>query len=152
MSITDQGTNLNNRSAYEQYLASSKDSIIPYAVCIYIDVNGLHELNNQLGHDAGDKMLKNVADYLQQNLPDAKLYRIGGDEFVAFPAHEDEEECRKIMSRIEEELNRDGYSISYGISALRDEKGINRIVRESDYQMLLSKNEHYADNENRNQR
>lgn len=152
MSITDQGTNLNNRSAYEQYLASSKDSIIPYAVCIYIDVNGLHELNNQLGHDAGDKMLKNVADYLQQNLPDAKLYRIGGDEFVAFPAHEDEEECRNIMSRIEEELNRDGYSISYGISARRDEKGLNRIVREADYQMLLSKKEHYADNENRNQR
>ncbi len=96
-------------------------------------------------------MLKNVADYLQQNLPDAKLYRIGGDEFVAFPAHEDEEECRNIMSRIEEELNRDGYSISYGISARRDEKRLTalserRIIR------CFEQKEHYADNENRNQR
>ncbi len=152
MSITDQGTNLNNRSAYEQHLTSSKDLIIPYAVCIYIDANGLHELNNRLGHDAGDKMLKSVADSLQQNLPDAKLYRIGGDEFVAFPAGEDEEECRNIMSRIEEELNRCGYSISYGISARRNEKGLNRIVREADCQMLLNKKEYYSDNKNRNQR
>ncbi|MFR3751206.1 MAG: diguanylate cyclase domain-containing protein [Enterocloster sp.] len=32
--------------------------------CIYIDVNGLHEINNHLGHQAGDRMLKTISGHL----------------------------------------------------------------------------------------
>ena len=53
-------------------------------VCVYADANGLHELNNEQGHDAGDRMLQTVAREMQSRFGDAHTYRVGGDEFVAF--------------------------------------------------------------------
>ena len=50
--------------------------------CIYVDVNGLHELNNTQGHAAGDKMLQTVASLMRTQFGDRHVYRIGGDEFV----------------------------------------------------------------------
>ena len=49
---------------------------------VYIDVVGLHEINNHLGHKAGDGMLCAVAGAMQRMFPLADTYRIGGDEFV----------------------------------------------------------------------
>ena len=54
MSITDQGTGLMNRVAYEKCLRKSDQRVIAPAACIYIDANGLHEINNERGHEAGD--------------------------------------------------------------------------------------------------
>ena len=53
MSITDQGTGLMNRVAYEKCLRKSDQRVIAPAACIYIDANGLHEINNERGHEAG---------------------------------------------------------------------------------------------------
>ena len=50
-SITDQGTGLMNRRAYEKYLCESENHGFASAVCIYIDANGLHEINNERGHE-----------------------------------------------------------------------------------------------------
>lgn len=56
--------------------------------CIYIDANGLHEINNARGHLAGDQMLRFIADTLKVSFGEEALYRIGGDEFVVFSEKE----------------------------------------------------------------
>jgi two-component system CheB/CheR fusion protein len=50
-----------------------------------IDVNGLKEMNDKMGHAAGDALLKTVAERLKKVFAkrSASLYRIGGDEFIA---------------------------------------------------------------------
>lgn len=53
-SIKDQCTGPLNRSAYERYLLKSRRRLRASAACIYVDVNGLHEINNRQGHAAGD--------------------------------------------------------------------------------------------------
>ena len=69
MSITDQGTGLMNRVAYEKCLHKSDQRVIAPAACIYIDANGLHEINNERGHEAGDQLLRTVAERLREQFP-----------------------------------------------------------------------------------
>lgn len=78
MSVTDQVTGLFNRSAFEKYLYESDPHTFSPAVCVYIDVNGLHELNNKHGHEAGDQLLRAVAERLREQFPRDDFYRVGG--------------------------------------------------------------------------
>lgn len=72
-----------NRWAFEKFLTEKKNAGCQGLYCVYADANGLHELNNRLGH-VGDRTLRAVADLLRRHFPDANIYRTGGDEFVIF--------------------------------------------------------------------
>ena len=143
-SITDQGTGLMNRRAYEKYLCESENHGFASAVCIYIDANGLHEINNERGHEAGDRMLRMMADQLREQFPDSKIYRIGEDEFVVFPSDAQEQPCRVRMEEISARLAAQGYSISYGLAVRKEAVGLRGLVREADERMLEAKHAYYA--------
>lgn len=143
-SITDQGTGLMNRRAYEKYLCESENHGFASAVCIYIDANGLHEINNERGHEAGDRMLRMMADQLREQFPDSKIYRIGEDEFVVFPSDAQEQPCRVRMEEISARLAAQGYSISYGLAVRKEAVGLRGLVREADERMLEARHAYYA--------
>ena len=147
MSITDQGTGLMNRVAYEKYLRKSDQRVIAPAACIYIDANGLHEINNERGHEAGDQLLRAVAERLREQFPRDDLYRIGGDEFVVFPAPAAEAEYEARMRAVSESLAAQGYGISYGIAVCEAANGLRELVREADEKMLGSKRAYYAEHD-----
>lgn len=51
--------------------------------CLMIDVNGFKEVNDKLGHPAGDQVLKTVAETLKNQIRNSDLLaRFGGDEFI----------------------------------------------------------------------
>ena len=75
-------TGLLNRRRFERDLEWWGRNRPETLTCVYIDVVGLHEINNHLGHKAGDGMLCAVAGAMQRMFPLADTYRIGGDEFV----------------------------------------------------------------------
>ncbi len=152
MSITDQGTGLMNRVAYEKCLRKSDQRVIAPAACIYIDVNGLHEINNERGHEAGDQLLRAVAERLREQFPRDDLYRVGGDEFVMFPAPAAEAEYEARMRAVSESLAAQGYSISYGIAVCEAANGLSELVREADEKMLESKRAYYAEHDRRRPR
>ncbi|SMH30094.1 bifunctional diguanylate cyclase/phosphodiesterase [Mesorhizobium australicum] len=79
-------TKLPNRSLYRVRLrtaveiAGQNDN---YVALIVLDMNGFKELNDTLGHSAGDKVLVEMAARLSENLPvGATVARLGGDEFA----------------------------------------------------------------------
>ena len=151
MSVTDQVTGLFNRSAFEKYLNESEPHTFSHTVCVYIDVNGLHELNNKHGHETGDKLLQSVAECLRAQFPDDGLCRIGGDEFVVF-SKADAAVCEARMQAVSSALAAQDYSISYGIAAQRASAGLGDLVREADENMLKNKRSYYAEHDRRRPR
>ena len=151
MSVTDQVTGLFNRSAFEKYLNESELHTFSHTVCVYIDVNGLHELNNKHGHEAGDKLLQSVAECLRAQFPDDGLCRIGGDEFVVF-SKADAAVCEARMQAVSSALAAQDYSISYGIAAQETTEGLRDLVREADENMLKNKRRYYAEHDRRRPR
>jgi len=84
--ITDPLTGLLNRrgfyQAMESALARNKRTDQPLAV-IYLDLDGFKHINDSLGHDAGDDLLKHVGAQLKSGLRAYdSLARLGGDEFT----------------------------------------------------------------------
>lgn len=112
-------------------------------------MNGLHELNNKHGHEAGDQLLRAVAERLREQFPRDDFYRVGGDEFVVFPAPAAEAEYEARMRAVSESLAAQGYSISYGIAVCEAANGLRELVREADEKMLGSKRAYYAEHDRR---
>ncbi|OPG17239.1 EAL domain-containing protein [Ferroacidibacillus organovorans] len=85
ISLTDSLTGLPNRVAFKEAtcasIALASVSKLRVAVGI-LDLDGFKECNDTLGHQAGDRLLKDVAQRLQSVMPsDNALCRLGGDEF-----------------------------------------------------------------------
>lgn len=143
MSETDSLTGLLNRNSFETnlsaYPAASKKSI----ACIYIDVNGLHELNNQYGHAAGDKMLQLVAETLTKHFGKDDTYRIGGDEFLAFTKDLELPEVEERVRQITEAIHRQGYHVSIEVSLMKASDDMNSLVRTAEERMFEDKRSYY---------
>lgn len=91
---TDLNVGLKNRNAHESQMHDYPMHCSSTLSCVYLDVNGLHELNNTRGHAAGDEMLKTVAAKVRDIFGEKYSYRVGGDEFVAFAMDKSAEEMR----------------------------------------------------------
>ena len=88
LSLTDELTGLNNRRGFlmrAEQMFKLINRIHTYAWLFYIDLDGLKEINDSLGHDAGDRLIRNAAKVLRESFRDSDVIgRLGGDEFVVF--------------------------------------------------------------------
>jgi diguanylate cyclase (GGDEF)-like protein len=86
MASTDPLTGLPNRRALFRHLAEVAPAATPFpaVTVMMIDLDGFKWINDQLGHETGDEVIRQAADILRSELgSDAFLARLGGDEFVA---------------------------------------------------------------------
>ncbi|MFC5699105.1 putative bifunctional diguanylate cyclase/phosphodiesterase [Pseudomonas sp. GCM10022186] len=85
--ITDALTGLLNRRGFHQALEASLARIERNGkrmAVLYLDLDGFKLINDSLGHEAGDRVLRRVAEQLKNCLrPYDILARMGGDEFTA---------------------------------------------------------------------
>jgi diguanylate cyclase (GGDEF)-like protein len=82
LAYTDQLTGVPNRAAYQRYADHLKDDDRGVIV-LFIDLDGFKGINDAYGHDAGDRLLREVAQRVTHGLgARERLFRIGGDEFV----------------------------------------------------------------------
>jgi diguanylate cyclase len=87
LALTDELTGLGNRRAfYEQVDALIGDEHDRPGALLLLDLDRFKEVNDSLGHHAGDDLLRQVAIRLQEGLEfeGALLARLGGDEFAIF--------------------------------------------------------------------
>ena len=72
---------------------------------LFVDVGNVQELNERLGHQAGDAALQAVARALSVTFRKSDvLARIGGTQFLVLALHLDAPECATVTSRIREHL------------------------------------------------
>jgi diguanylate cyclase (GGDEF)-like protein len=140
----DMNTGLENRNAYTEFLTDFSHVPGQVLTVIYVDVNGLHEMNNRSGHEAGDKMLFTVASVLKKQLPTSSLFRIGGDEFLAVQEGLNAAAAAEKMQTVQQELAAEGYYISAGIEEDTGGRDLEAVVRAADQKMLAAKREYYC--------
>ncbi len=114
---------------------------------LLLDLNRFKEVNDTLGHHAGDQLLEEVARRLRICLPDTTLARLGGDEFVALLACDPPAallEAKRLRAALDRPVVLDGLTThtqaSIGI-ACSPEHGIRRgdLLRHADVAMYRAK-------------
>lgn len=106
LSLTDVLTGLYNRRGFfveaERIFKVSRRKRTRSAV-IFADIDGLKRVNDQLGHDAGDALIRDAAFVLRHSFREADVVsRLGGDEFVAYTL--DDEQPEVIRARVSANL------------------------------------------------
>lgn len=146
LSEIDLLTELKNRNSFEQSINNYPYLCKKSLCCIYADANSLHELNNTKGHEAGDKMLRCIAASLKKQFKTDDVYRIGGDEFVAFGIDIDSESLKKKTDEIILFAKNEGYhvSVGYDIQAF-SEIDMNILVKNAERKMYEEKRRYYEE-------
>jgi len=86
--VSDPLTGLRNRRELERALTQHGSKAPPIATLIYADLDHFKQLNDTLGHPAGDAALRHVARILEAAVRDKDLVaRIGGEEFAVWMPH-----------------------------------------------------------------
>lgn len=99
-------TKLYNRSFYIAELKRLERNQLRPVSCIFIDLNGLKELNDSIGHDAGDSILRRLGNILNQLIQHTpySASRIGGDEFVILLPGADDAALQNCLQSLNELL------------------------------------------------
>jgi len=107
LSLTDVLTGLHNRRGFfvhaEQVFKLAQRKHARSAV-IFADVDGLKQVNDELGHEMGDNLIRDAAAVFQESFRDADVVaRLGGDEFVAYTLDDGQPEI--ILLRLHANLH-----------------------------------------------
>ena len=117
----DELTQLYNRSGYNLLLTSID---LKTTFMLLIDADNFKGINDNYGHEVGDKILQKIANTIKHNFRnDDYVCRIGGDEFVVFMVHADDEHKGLIGSKIDH-INEELEDTSDGLPAITVSVGI----------------------------
>jgi len=123
--VRDWLTGLANRSLLTECLIQSWERARrhgPRGALFFIDLNDFKQVNDEHGHAAGDKVLREVALRLQDTVRSSDLVgRIGGDEFALIiegteSQHDVAALAEKVAHAIEEQIDLDGATVQVGAS------------------------------------
>ncbi len=148
-SYYDPVTGVKNRRALEEFEANVLDTSQPYGY-IMCDINGLKTVNDTEGHEAGDVLIKDVADSLSLAYGQDNVYRMGGDEFAAYSVLKDKKEFDDCFVKLNQELKKRKRSASLGYVYKPDgDPDYERVKKEADRMMYEDKRKYYSDGHDR---
>ncbi len=150
--ITDALTGLLNRRGFLQELQaviSRHQRTGQKAALLYLDLDGFKRINDTLGHERGDQVLRQVSGQLKSCLrPYDRLARIGGDEFTVIldslvSPDEAASVAQKLVQQVAEQAGGEdlsGLGVSIGIARLpADGSTVEDLLRAADTAMYAAK-------------
>jgi diguanylate cyclase (GGDEF)-like protein len=150
---TDAFTALPNRSGLEKSLANAWAASRRHGVHLsvaFIDIDRFKQINDTGGHEAGDRVLKAVAQVLLENARGTDhVGRWGGDEFIVVMPHSNLADAALAMARIRERVRQanipvppgcGALSLSIGVATRRStDQNIHDLVARADISMYETK-------------
>lgn len=150
-SVTDVLSGLLNRKAYKEDIEEYKNQYPNDFVYISLDVNGLKNANDNLGHAAGDEIIAGAAQCMKKCLGVyGRVYRTGGDEFTAM-LRVPSEKLQTVLGEFEQEMASwhgklvDAVSVSYGYVTAKEMEdcSMDKVAILADERMYASKADYY---------
>ncbi len=137
MSKIDGLTSLQNRQSY--YKAIHAPNKV-FSGVVSVDMNNLKDINDNHGHEAGDKALQTVAAVMRDNCGrGGTVYRVGGDEFMILYSGASEAEISAAIAAMREKMAETDYMCAFGWSMTRPDADIEDTIREADQKMYEDK-------------
>ena len=122
------------------------ENIKNFSVIVMCDIDNFKDINDNLGHNVGDEVIKSVANILKNNIRDSDyVCRFGGDEFFLSFYGCDIETVKRRMSYILNNISNTltfsdkKVTISAGLSIKEDGQNIEDIIKEADDALYESK-------------
>ncbi|WP_320921889.1 EAL domain-containing protein [Hungatella sp.] len=146
LSYYDKLTDFYNRNKYivdTGALAHSKQSV----GIVYLDVNGLKDINDHYGHEFGDRVLIECAKRIKATFTQADFYRIGGDEFVIISPGITQEVFLNQVRELKAKFRNDSdCQAAIGSQWMESIENISRIIAAADAKMYENKKAFYRIN------
>ena len=144
----------NRRAGFEKLrtlFKESEDKKTEISIC-FIDINGLKEVNDTLGHESGDELIRSIVNSISANIRENDFVaRLGGDEFLIIFDGLDEGRAEEVWLRIRDEFENINtteerkylVSASHGIVSFKSNSNeiIDAVVSEADMKMYEEKRE-----------
>ncbi|MDE1995361.1 MAG: diguanylate cyclase [Rhizobiaceae bacterium] len=143
---------LHNRAFYVDELNRLERKSLRPVSAIIMDLNGLKDANDKLGHDAGDSLLRRFGEVLNGVVSSPNhAARIGGDEFAVLLPGADRQAANAMVETIQEllKINNQFYSsaplsVSLGVATSEAGEGMESLVKRADVAMYEQKKAYYA--------
>lgn len=147
LSYVDSLTYAQNRNHFNEYIEQNRNKELHSLGVIYLDLNGLKEINDKMGHIAGDTLIISASYALQEIFLD-NSYRVGGDEFVVIEQDVSEllffDQYAKFLKRMKElEI-----SVATGCVWKETCPNLSETLQEADQKMYEDKKRYYSLAEN----
>lgn len=128
LAITDPLTGLYNRRRFEDVLKREFAATRRYGAplsCLMLDIDHFKKINDSFGHDAGDRILCDVANRFTQRLREVDLAaRYGGEEFVILLPQTPKEGAKIVAERMSEFIRRQAFDFDDGSTNVTASIGI----------------------------
>lgn len=143
----DELTGVRNKRSYVQMEEQLNISIeagldVQFAIVV-LDINGLKEVNDVYGHQAGDQYIKDGCKIICDIFRHSPVYRIGGDEFVAVIQGKDYEIVEQLMGVLADINHRNFHDnkvvLAGGMARYEDDKNCAAVFRRADQLMYANK-------------
>lgn len=145
LAYTDSLTGVKNTHAYvetEKHLDEriAEGSIREFGVVVF-DMNGLKQVNDTQGHEAGDRYIQEACRMICRQFQHSPVYRIGGDEFVALLEGEDYRNRKILISAFETHVEMNMHSgkavVASGLAIFRpgQDNSYRRVFERADQRM-----------------
>ena len=111
---------------------------------VFLDINGLKEANDKYGHDYGDQLIVKTADILNTVFND-NVFRIGGDEFIAFGLDIAREAFDRDIGRLHRLFDdEESCNVSFGSTWKSDDFDVGDLISYADRLMYINKQSYYS--------
>jgi two-component system, cell cycle response regulator len=147
----DSLTGLHNRRFFHETLAREIDRAQRYQrslSVVIVDVDGFKEINDRIGHLAGDAVLAEIAERLREVVRSADIpCRVGGDEFAVILPEIDVEQAQQLVSRIQQAVSAQPIAragrvrVSAGVAELMPSDNPTSLFERSDESLYAAKHE-----------
>ena len=152
LAFKDALTHVNSKVAYEKMKENLQDSInkekAEFAI-VMMDVNNLKAINDNYGHDCGDKYIFGSCHIICGIYKHSPVYRIGGDEFLVLLRNSDYENRDALLKETEEAFKKsmndtsvepwERYSAAFGMSEYQKGDDVDAVFKRADENMYQYK-------------